>query len=266
MIALVAWILQVSKGPDVSMVPKAIRFLFTALLLVSCQANDRVSLGQLIERHTESRGGEQAIENVHSLRFDLEITEPGFTVRGDYVATRDGYMRIDIYSGNERVFTEALGPGGGWQLLRGATVSTDLSADGERALKRGLIGNLYGLHELSKLGYELSFAEIEMRDAESFWAIDQVAPDGYSKRLFVDKSSFLISREIEISALHPDLDSIETQMETNFEDFEAFAGVLFARLIEKIDTTTQQVVQAVVVKEIDINPTIDASRFERPIE
>jgi len=83
----------------------------------------------------------------------LEITEPGFTVRGDYVATREGYMRIDIYSGDE-----ALGPDGGWQLLQGETVSTDLSADEERALRRGLIGNLYGLHKLAGLDYELSLA------------------------------------------------------------------------------------------------------------
>lgn len=246
------------------MVSKAISCLLAALLLVGCQADDRVSLGELIERHTESRGGKQAIENVNSLRLRLEITEPGFAVRGDYVAARDGYMRIDIYSGNDRVFTEALGPDGGWQLLQGTTTSTDLSEDGERALKRGLIGNLYGLHELSNFGYELSLAETDTRNAENFWAIDQVVPDGYSKRLFMDKSSFLITREIETSALHPDLDSVKMQMETHFADFEAFAGVLFPRLTEKFDTVTGQVVQTVVVKETDINPTVDATEFERP--
>ena len=121
-----------------TMVRRIIPSLFAALVLVGCQAIEPVDLTQLIERHTESRGGKQAIEHVHSLRFDLEITEPGFTVRGDYLATRDGYMRIDIYSGDERVFTEALGPDGGWQLLQGATVPTDLSEDGEKALARGL--------------------------------------------------------------------------------------------------------------------------------
>lgn len=248
------------------MVRKLITSLIAALLLVGCQANDRDSLAELIERHTESRGGEKAIENVHSLRFDLEITEPGFTVRGDYVATRDGYMRIDIYAGSERVFTEALGPDGGWQLLQGATIPEDLSADGESALKRGLIGNLYGLHELAKFGYELSLAEAETGDTEQFWAIDQVAPDGHSQRLFMDKSSFLVTRTIDTSALHPDLDSTKLQTETQFSDFEASAGVSFARLTEKVDTATAQVVQTVVVKEIDINPSIDVSIFERPVE
>lgn len=240
--------------------------LTAALLLAGCQASNHQSVDQLVERHTESRGGKAAIENVHSLRFDLEITEPGFTVRGDYIATRDGYMRIDVYSGNERVFTEALGPDGGWQLLQGATVPTDLSEDGEKALERGLIGNLYGLHELSAFGYTLSLSETEVDNSENFWAIDQVGPDGYSKRLFMDKSSFLITRTIDTSALHPDLDATRSQTETRYTDFEAFGGVLFARLTEKIDTASARVVQTVVVKEIDINPTIDTDRFDRPGE
>jgi hypothetical protein len=248
------------------MVRKLIPFLFAALLLVGCLASNRISIDQLVERHTESRGGKAAIENVHSLRFSLEITEPGFTVRGDYVATRDGYMRIDIYSGNERVFTEALGPDGGWQLLQEATVPTDLSEDGEKALERGLIGNLHGLHELSEFNYTLSLSETEAEDAENFWSIDQVGPDGYSKRLFMHKSSFLITRTLDTSALHPDLDATRSQTETRYTDFEAFAGVLFARVTEKIDTASARVVQTVVVKEIDINPTIDATRFARPGE
>jgi hypothetical protein len=246
------------------MIREVITLAIAALLLVGCEASDRVSVDRLIERHTESRGGAEAIEKVHSLRLTLEITEPGFVVRGDYVATRDGYMRIDIYSDNERVFTEALGPGGGWQLMQGATVATDLSEDGEKALTRGLIGNLYGLHELSKLNYTLSLSEIEAEDAESSWAIDQVGPDGHSKRLFMDQSSFLITRTLDTSALHPDIDDTQSQTETRYADFETFSGVLFARRTEKIDTATAQAVQTVVVRKIDINPTIDASRFDRP--
>ena len=240
--------------------------LTATLLLVGCQASNHVSVDQLVERHTESRGGKQAIENVHSLRFILEITEPGFTVCGDYVATRDGFMRIDIYSGNERVFTEALGADGGWQLLQGATVPTDLSEDGEKALKRGLIGNLYGLHELSAFNYTLSFSETEAEDAKNFWTIDQVGPDGHSKRLFMDKASFLITRTLDTSALHPDLDKTKSRTETRYTDFEAFGGVLYARLTEKVDTASARVVQTVMVKEIHINPTIDPATFVRPGE
>ena len=246
------------------MVSRTILTAFVTLLLMGCQTPDQVTLGTLIERHTDSRGGAEAIEDVQSLRFDLEITEPGFTVRGDYIATREGYMRIDIYAGDERVFTEALGPDGGWQLLQGETVSTDLSADGERALRRGLIGNLYGLHELPGLGYELSLAGIVTQGIKEFWAIDQVAPDGFSKRRFFDKASFFIVREMETSALHPDLDSTKTRQETLFADYKVSTGVLFSRLSKKIDSTTEEIVQTVVVKSVQVNPEIDTAKFKPP--
>ena len=96
-----------------------------------------MTLDKLVERHTEARGGAAALEIIRSSRTELEISEPAFTVRGDYVANRDGYMRIDVFAGAERVFTEALGPDGGWQLLQGESVAIGLSADGEKALRRG---------------------------------------------------------------------------------------------------------------------------------
>lgn len=248
------------------MISKTVLSLLVMLLLLGCQEDDPVTLELLIERHTDSRGGSAAIENVRSLRLGLEITEPGFTVRGDYIATRDGYMRIDIYSGDERVFTEALGPHGGWQLLQGKTESAELSQDGETALKRGLIGNLYGLHELSDLGYKLTLAGTVTRGQEDVWVIDQIAPDGFSKQRFLDKSSFLIVREIDNSALHPDLDSSKTQHETLFADFEVSAGVLFSRLTEKIDSATGAIVQTVEVKTVEINPAIDTAKFTHQSE
>jgi hypothetical protein len=245
-----------------SMMSRIVFTAFATLLLMGCNMADPVTLGTLIEHHTESRGGAEAIEDVRSLRLDLEITEPGFTVRGDYIATRDGYMRIDIYAGDERVFTEALGPDGGWQLLRGETVATGLSADGETALRRGLIGNLYGLHELSALGYELSFAGLVTQGVEEFWAIDQVAPNGFSKRRFFDKASFLIARETETSALHPDLDSTRTRQETMFVNYRVSAGVLFPRQSQKINSATGEIVQTVVVKSVQVNPEIDTAEFK----
>jgi len=246
------------------MVSRIILTAFATLLLTGCNMHEQVTLGALIKHHTESRGGAEAIEDVLSLRLDLEITEPGFTVRGEYVATRDGYMRIDIYAGDERVFTEALGPDGGWQLLHGETIATGLSADGETALRRGLIGNLYGLHEFSDLGYELTLAGTVTQGVGEFWAIDQVAPDGFTKRSYFDKASFLIIRETETSALHPDLDSTRTRQETLFTNYKVAAGVLFFRQSQKIDASTGEIVQTVVVKSVQVNPEIDTALFKPP--
>jgi len=249
---------------EINLLSRIILTTVVTALLAGCQTQQSMSLATLIERHTTARGGEQAIENVRSLRLALEITEPGFTVRGDYVATRKGYMRIDIYAGEERVFTEALGPGGGWQLLRGETVASNLSEGGDRALRRGLVGNLYGLHELQGLGYKMTLLGISTREGEEFWTIDQVAEDGFSKRLFIDKASFLIVRQMESSALHPDIDPTKTRQETLISNYKGSDGVQFSRLTEKFDFDKEEIVQTVVVRQVHVNSEIDMSIFERP--
>ena len=128
-----------------------------ALLLVfvtSCapDPDPGMTLERLLEAHAEARGGKAALENLQSMTVDLEIVEPDFTVTGQYRASRDGRMRIDVYAGDQRVFTEALGPDGGWQMFGDGKVA-DLSPGRDVALQRGVIGNLHGLHELPALGY-----------------------------------------------------------------------------------------------------------------
>jgi len=244
--------------------PASMLLLCTVSLAAGCQWVAAPGLPGLIDRHTASRGGREAIETVQSVRFDLQISEPGFTVRGDYRANRDGFMRIDIYAGEERVFTEALGPDGGWQLLQAPAKPTRISQEGENILKRGLVGNLYGLHELQGLGYELSFAGRIIRDGQEFWAIDQTAPDGFSKRLFLDKSSYLVVRESEDSALHPDIDQTKTAQETRIDDYSVSNGVWFPGRSEKLDLASGEIIQTVIVKSVQVNPQIDYVIFNRP--
>jgi len=232
--------------------------------LVACASERPVTLQALIEQHTVARGGARAIENVHSIRVSLEITEPEFTVRGEYVATRNGHARVDIYANGERVFTEALTIEGGWQLRKGETEATDLSEDGRRALLRGLIGNLYGLHELPALGYRLSLAGQVSLDGGEYWAIDQLAPDGFSKRLYIDRQTMLVVRERETTALHPDIEAERTDQVTFIDDYAAVGGVLFPRRTVKRDVATGNILQTIVVLDRQVNVPVDAAVFERP--
>lgn len=249
---------------DLCRLPASILLTGILFLASGCQLLPEPELADLIDRHTESRGGQEAIEKVQSIRLDLQISEPGFTVRGDYRATRDGFMRINIYAGEERVFTEALGPDGGWQLLKAPAEPTRISQEGESVLKRGLIGNLYGLHELRGLGYELSLAGSISVDGQEFWAIDQTAPGGFSKRLLLDKRSYLVVRESEYSALHPDVDQTKTAQETRIGDYSASDGVWFSGRSEKVDLASGEIIQTVIVNGVQVNPPIDYAIFNRP--
>jgi hypothetical protein len=234
-------------------------WLVSLLALASCAPQHPPTLESIVEANASARGGARALGGVRSIRMELEIAEPKFTVRGVYRATRAGMMRIDIFAGAERVFTEAVAGDGAWQMLQGQTTGSDSSEDGRKALRRGLVDNLYGLFEQPALGYRLSYAGEDTKDGRQFWVVDQTAPDGFAIRLYVDPESRFVARAIERSALHPDVDSTAARFETRYSDFRATDGVVYHRKSEKVNLDTGAVAQTVTVKAIEINPPLDAN-------
>jgi hypothetical protein len=244
---------------------KALTATAAALFLTACATpSQKMTAERLIDANTKARGGPAAIESVRALDLQLEITEPKFTITGHYVATRDGLMRIDIYAGGTRVYTEALGPGGAWQMGKDATQGSPETGAGAASLKRGLIGNLYGLHELAGLGYSLTFKGSATRDGKDYWVLEKTTPAGFSETLLLDTETYLVSREIDTSALHPDVDPTEKRFETLRLDYQPTAGVLFARRSEKRDLDSGELVQTAVVKSVIVNPAVDKAIFARP--
>lgn len=232
--------------------------------LASCTPiSSEMTLEGLLEAHTEARGGMLAIERIKSIAIEPEITEPGFTINGKYIASRNGWVRIDIYSEGNRVFTEALGPDGGWQMRRDGNV-TNLSPEGKAALERGLIGNLYGLHELKNLGYTLIFSGTILHNGVEYWDIETVTPTGFSEHHFLSKDTFLINRKIETSALHPDLNSKKKHQETIFSNYTKIENVIFSQKSEKHDLNSGETRQSVIIQSRTINVEIDETHFKQP--
>jgi hypothetical protein len=62
----------------------------------SGQADD-VTLKQVIARTTEAMGGRRDLARLRNLRLKAEWIEGGSKFTGDYRATRDGRMRIDVF-------------------------------------------------------------------------------------------------------------------------------------------------------------------------
>jgi hypothetical protein len=242
--------------------------LFATLIILllpgGAAAQAPMTLERLVAANTQARGGSAAIESVHALDLELEISEPGFTVTGHYRATRDGYMRIDIFADGERVYTEAVGPQGAWQMRQGETEGSPESEAGAATLRRGIIGNLYGLHELAALGYTLAFRGTRTIGGVDYWAIEKQAPDGFSETLLLDKASDLIACELDTSALHPDLDSGKDAFETRRLDYQPTAGVLFFRRSVKRKRSSGEIVQTVRVRSVAVNPALDEALFRRP--
>lgn len=247
------------------------RIVLAALLLLSalvgCGPTStpvEMDLDQLLTAHTEAVGGADATENVSVIEVDLRIEEPTFTVTGSYTATRDGRMRIDVFADNQRVFTEAYDGKSGWQLLQDQSSASDMSAEGEVAVIHGIHNNIFGLHELAALGYNLTLLGRESVDDTDYWMVDSVSADGFLKRYYINAGTFLIERTREESALHPDMDAETKRFETLHFDYREVSGRLFSFGDKKTDRESGDVVQSTTVVRFVVNPEIDFTIFDRP--
>ena len=224
---------------------------------------EQISLETLIARHSAARGGIHRIEAIETIQIGVDVIEPEFQVQGKYSATRDGLMRVDIFSVGVRVFTEALGPDSAWQMSADGTV-TDVSTEGKLILERGVAGNLYGLHELVDLGVTLELLGTITRDGTDYWELTRTSPGGFSEHIYIDAESFLIASRMETSALHPDLDSTEVRQETFSSEYHSINGVQFPDKTEKRNLDTGEIMQTITVTSRVINEPIELDYFRRP--
>jgi len=245
-------------------VSKLVLSLSLALLPASAKAASDLSLEELIERHTLARGGRLAIESVESLEIELDIVEPTFEVRGLYRADRAERMRIDIFSDSERVFSEGHDGSTSWQWKGGAEHSESTTPEAAATLRHGAILNLRGLHELEEAGHKLTYLGLETLEGVRLHTLQITLDDGFVLYDYLDPESLLVVRSRSFRAFHPDVDPEEKWHETRYSDFRDVGGQRRPFVTETVDLATGETISKVTVKEIQMNPVLEAAIFEAP--
>jgi len=235
--------------------------IFLSVGLAACEAPD--PLIQIIERNIQARGGADAVASVQTIQTRVQITEQGFQVMGEYVATRDGKMRIDVYFDGQRVFTEAFDGESGWQMDGDGTVA-DMSQLGEKAVRHSIITNLYGLNEMAGLGLAVEYVGTELIDSRAYEKVNLTFEDGLVIHYYLDSETGQIVRQRDEVALHPDVDDTIQRFETINSDFRTVDGVVYAFHTEKRDMDTGEMTQTTQIEKIILNGEIDQSIFKKP--
>ena len=205
---------------------RSLIFLFVGSVLsvglLSC--NRALTVDEVIERNTAAMGGRTAIEAIQSIEVSLHVSDPGYEVDGIYYAARPGRMRIDISSADKHVFTEAFDGQRGWEW--NGKESTTASPKATAALQHGveLPGKLFGLHELKQRGHQIELAGREQIEGTNYYALRVTLRDGYRTTLYVDPTSWLITRRRDVRPLHVDIDPTPTTIEQRSTDFRAAAA------------------------------------------
>ena len=204
---------------------------------------------------------------MRALRYHVTITEPSFTVEGVYEVDRQGRMRIDIFNGGRRVFTEAFDGRTGWQRGEGEEPAREASADGSAALWRGTQSpdKLFGLHEMTRLGHRVEAAGFEEVEGTRYARVKVTLSDGWETMYYLDPETWLVARSRDHKALHVDLDPTKRPLEESLLDVRPVEGVMRSFRAVGRDLGSGEVVQTSIVSGIEVNPTLDPARFQRPL-
>jgi hypothetical protein len=224
------------------------------------------SVDEVIGRHTAAVGGRAALEAVHAVSFRLHITEPHSAVDAAYVADRQGRMRIDVSAGGERVYSEGYDGRAAWAWHHGATHGEPETAAAAAALRHGvqLPGKVFGLHELRGRGIAIDLVGREAVAGSDYFVLRLTFPDGFATHLYVNAVTFLIERQRDHRALHPDLDPRATWIETQYSDFRTVGGTLHAFRDRQVDLRTGDVLSTTDVRALEVNGPLDTTAFARP--
>jgi hypothetical protein len=242
--------------------------LFAAVSLAGCTAarTPDLDLAGIVARNADARGGRAAIEAIQSLEAKLRIVEPTYEAEGTWRVDRRGRMRIDVFIGGKRLFTEGFDGTNGWQMPGNAASAKPASPEGAAALRHSgqLPTNVLGLHEMTAHGHRLEFAGREEIGGIRYYALDLTLDDGFRTRYFVDPKSFLVVRSRVRKALHPDNDPTPTTIETVWSDFRPVSGVLFPFAARDTDLATGRLLQTTKLLEMAANGPTDDGLFQSP--
>jgi hypothetical protein len=237
--------------------------LLAAALMGGCAtpaSDDRLS--ELVARHTAAVGGAPAIEATQSVEYRIDIAEPTFQVSGVYVADRSGRMRIDVYAGGKRVYTEAYDGKGAWQMNDDGQARPS-AASGAAALWHGtqIPGKLLGLHEMARHGHRLELIGDETLDGQLFHVLKLTFSDKFVTYLYIDAASLLIARQRDERALHPDVDPAKKQLENRFDEYRPLDGVQRSFSGRQIDIQTGAILQTTRVTLLRVNVPLGDDTF-----
>ncbi len=247
---------------------RLLRSLLIPLLSLVCPIIGKADLGleELLDRHIHALGGAEALATVNTLQINLRITEGASTLEGKYVTDRQGRMRIDISAGDKVVWTEALDVARAWCQQGAETKPVLEGPEAAAALKHGVLlpGKIFNLREISARGVKLSIHGREQVANIHYYVLRLDFSDGFSNFLYIHPDTYLVERQRDFRAMHPDLSLNKKRLETRFGDYRIIDGVLRCYSEQTYNLDTGQLEQSGVVTAIHINQPFDPNFFSMP--
>lgn len=209
-----------------------------ALALAAALPSAPATIDQVIAQATEAVGGTEALRALRNIRLIAEWTENGTFYRGDYRATRDGRMRIDVYVAGNRVFSEGIDRTGAWEQAGPAAAPAGVGDRARNALAHGVAYRFDGIWFAREQGRTVALEAEEQVDGVLYHVVKLTFADGFETYLYVNPATGLMERQRDSRAYHPSNDPTVIRIESVHAAFAPMCGVQFARASRDVNLGT----------------------------
>jgi hypothetical protein len=233
--------------------------VFLALALAAPATLTAQALDEIVARHVAARGGREALTAVKTLRMigrafagsrealvRREIARPG-RIRTEFVF--QGTTGVYVWDGSS-----------GWQIspLDGDFEPEPMSAE-EAAVSAEQADFEGPLVDWKAKGHQIALVGDAALPGGKAYELALTLKSGVVRQLFVDATSGLIVKTASTRKLH----GHDTEFDVAYGDYRETGGVRFARSIE-IGVKDRPQHLRIVVDSVELNPTLDDSRFVAP--
>lgn len=230
-------------------------------LLASAPTPPDPVLDRLLACHDRAAGG-AALRAVDRIEYELAIEEQGHTLRGRYRAVREGIagrMRIDVFAGGTRVYSEWWDGRRAWQLPQDAETPVESQARGSEALRHGLEqpGHLWTLADMPRNGHAVTLEGQDSIAGTIHHVVKLALADGFTNWYWLSPATCRVERSRSFRAFHPDQDSTRKWVEVVYDDFHTVGGVTRPFRERTLDVKTGHVVATGRILALRHDPPFD---------
>jgi hypothetical protein len=245
---------------------KCLALPVTAVALAATPAcSTRLTITEtVVAEVTRAMGGEQALRNLRNVRIDVAWTEGGRSFTGDYRATRDGRMRIDVYLNGKRVYSEGLDTRGAWEQAGEGAEVVAVGAAARDALRHGISYRFDGIWFARERGHGVEYVGTDAVAGAKFHVMKLKFPEGFETYFLVNPSNWLPERRRDQRAYHPSVDSTKIAIESVDSDYVFRCGVAQALTSRDINLATGEVLAERRVNTALCNLPDSALDIDRP--
>lgn len=218
------------------------------------------SVDELIAKHVAARGGLDKLKSVQTIRMSGRMTMgPGIEAPVSVEVKRPQRMRMEMqFQGMTAI--QAYDGTSGWMIMpfSGRTDAQPMSPDDVKDAED--MADIDGvLVDYKAKGHTVELVGKEKVEGADAYKLRVKLKNGDERYVYLDADEYMEIRNEGKRKIR----GSDVEVEASFGDFKDVGGVIFPHSIEQSMKGNPQK-QSITIDKIDINPSLDESRFKMP--